>query len=72
MPPLDGAVALVQMHHVARFVAQQLHFDVPRSLDEFLDEHGAIAESSLRLRGSTFEHLSYLLHLPDNAHTCTN
>ena len=34
MAPLDRALALAQVDHVAVLVAQQLDFDVPRALDQ--------------------------------------
>ena len=44
VPPLHRAVALVKMEEVAVQIAQQLHLDVPRAADEFLDEHFSRAE----------------------------
>jgi hypothetical protein len=38
MPPLNGAVALVQMNDIAVTVAENLDFDVTRSLDELLEK----------------------------------
>lgn len=61
VPPLDGAISLVQMYNVASLVSQQLDLDVARSLDELLDEHGAVTESSLGLGGGTLEVLFDIL-----------
>src|SRR5215472_15158258 len=50
---LDGAIALVQMHHLAVAIAEHLHLDVPRLGEIVLDEERARAEGSARpsLRG---------------------
>ena len=39
MPPLDRAVPFKKMDEAAMQVAEQLHLDVPGSLDELLDKH---------------------------------
>ena len=39
MPTLYGAVTFKQMHEVAVFVTQQLHFDMLGTGDELLDKH---------------------------------
>ena len=33
--PLHGAIALAERDHAARTIAENLHLDVPRALDEF-------------------------------------
>ena len=43
--PLDRALALVQIDHVAVRIAQHLDLDVARLLDELLDEHSVVAEA---------------------------
>src|SRR5262245_47763218 len=37
MPPLDRAFALSEMDHIAMPIGEHLDFDMPRSLDEFLN-----------------------------------
>ena len=52
---LHGTVALEQVDGVALRVREELHLDVPRPLEEPLDEYGAIAEGGLRLRDGALE-----------------
>jgi len=49
MPPLQGAFALEQRQQIAVAVADDLHLDVARVLDVFLDQHAIVAEGRLRL-----------------------
>ena len=46
---LNGALALVQVEHVAVLVAEDLDLDVARVVDELLDEHAIVAEARCRL-----------------------
>jgi copper oxidase (laccase) domain-containing protein len=46
VPPLDRAVALEQVHHVAVLVAQHLDLDVARPHDGLLQVHRRVAEGS--------------------------
>ena len=55
MPPLHGAFALAQMHHVAVPVAEDLDLDVARVLDQLLDVDAAIAKCAQRFARSGFE-----------------
>ena len=55
MPPLHRAIALEQVHQVAVLVAEQLHFDVPRPLDELFEEDVGAAEGGQRLALGLFE-----------------
>ncbi len=48
--PLDRALALAEMDDGAVPVAQHLHLDMARRLDETLDEHAVVAEGGARLR----------------------
>ena len=52
MPPLHRAVALEQMHEMSVRVADDLHFDVPRAIDEPLDVQRAVAERRARPRSA--------------------
>ena len=45
VPPLDGALALQEMHDVAVRIAEDLHLDVPWRIDIRLEKYGAVAES---------------------------
>ncbi len=49
VPPLQAALALAEVHHVAVRIGQHLYFDVPRPGDEALDEQRVVAESRPRL-----------------------
>jgi hypothetical protein len=42
--PLQRALALEQVHHVAVVVGKNLYLDVPRTLNEPLDVERAVAE----------------------------
>ena len=55
MPPLDGALALAEMDNVSMFIGQDLHLNVPRVCDQFLNVNLAIAECSQRLAFRRFE-----------------
>ena len=54
MPPLDRALALAEVHHVAVMVADDLELDVARVLEVLLDVDVAVAEGGfgLALRGA--------------------
>ena len=68
---LDGTVAFVEVNDVTGAVAQHLDFDVARTFDELLDEHGAVAECRQRLRRRPPEVLLHLVHFADDAHPAT-
>src|SRR4051812_14631486 len=58
MAPLSGAVALAEGDHFAPPVAEQLHFDVPRALDEPLQKYAALTEILLSERANGLEDLA--------------
>ena len=66
MASLDGAVALVQVHHVAVCVAHDLHFDVARLFHVLFDEDGPVAEGGLGFRVSAIEGLFHILRREKN------
>ena len=49
MAPLDRALALAEVHHVAVVVADDLELDVARVLEVLLDVDVAVAEGGLGL-----------------------
>lgn len=55
MTPLHGTVTLEEMNRVAYGIRQELHFDVPRALEEALDEHGAVTKGGFGLGNSTLK-----------------
>lgn len=57
---LDGAVAFVQMHHVAVRVGEDLDLDVPGFDHRALDEDGRISEGGLRFPGGRLDGLAEL------------
>ena len=65
---LHAAVALEEVDHVARRVGEDLHLDVPRVLDEALDEDGAVAERRGGLGPSPRERRLELARVSDDAH----
>ncbi len=68
---LDGAVPLVQVDDVAVPIGEHLDFDVARPFDQLLDEHGAAAESGLRLAPAAGERLGHRAGGRDPAHAAT-
>lgn len=65
--PLDRAVALEEVNHVAVVVAQDLHLDVARPLDELLDKHPAVPERLLGLVRGANERVLELALTADHA-----
>jgi hypothetical protein len=65
---LHRAVALVQMHHLAVRVGEDLHFDVARSIDHALEEDRPVAERGLRLAAASLERLGHLAGCVDAPH----
>ena len=65
---LDGALALEQVDHGARGVAEDLHLDVPGVGDEPLEEHGAVAERGGRLAACAADRLGQLRRAGDQPH----
>ena len=59
VPPLHGTIPLVQVQQVPVLVGENLHFNVPRSRQKFLQKYRRIAERrpsfALRLFDSRFE-----------------
>src|SRR5690242_9274169 len=48
MPPLNGALPLEEVERVSMIVRKDLHFDVPRPLDQPFDVKRAVAERAKR------------------------
>ena len=68
VPTLHRAVTLEEVDEVAVHIAEQLHLDVPRPLDELLDEHARAAEGGLALPLRAFERHSQLVLAADDPH----
>ena len=49
VPPLQRAVALTQMNHIAMSIGKHLHLDVPRTLNRALQNQVAITKGTLGL-----------------------
>jgi hypothetical protein len=49
MPPLHTTIAFIQIDVISVMVAEDLHFDMSRLLDELLDEHVVVVERLERL-----------------------
>ena len=62
--PLDRALPLEQVDHVAVLVPQHLDLHVPRALDELLDEDPVVAEAGLGLRAHRREAFLHVLAGP--------
>ena len=71
VPALHRAVALEEVHHLARAVGQDLHLDVARVDDRLLDEHGRVAEGALGLAHAGLDRLAQVLGAVDPAHAAT-
>lgn len=72
MATLDGAVTLEQVDAVALSVSEQLNFDVPRALEESLDEDSTIAERGLGLADCTLERILEFLLVADDTHSTSS
>ena len=68
VPPLDRAVALEEVDHVALGVGEDLHLDVPRVDHGLLDEHGRVAERALGLAHAGVDRVLEVLLLVHLAH----
>ncbi len=58
---LDRAFALAEIENIAMLVAQHLDLDMPRILDEFLDEHAVVAKARQPLALGRLESLTHVL-----------
>jgi hypothetical protein len=65
---LHRAIALVEVHHVAVAIAEDLDLDVPRLDDRLLEIHGRVAEGLLRFALCTLERMPELFFFVDEAH----
>ena len=68
MPPLDGALALTEMHDVAVLVGQDLELDVAGMLEVFLDVDVAVPEGGLRLAPRHPQRAAQIRRRSDDAH----
>ena len=68
VPPLDRAVALEEVDHVALAVGEDLHLDVARVDHGLLDEDGRVAEGALGLAHAGLDGLPQVRLLVDPAH----
>jgi hypothetical protein len=60
VPPLDGAIALEQVHQVSVEIAQDLDLDVARPAQELLGEHEVLAEGGARFTPCGLDQLEEL------------
>jgi hypothetical protein len=68
MAPLQRAVAIPQVHRAAAPVAEHLHLDVARVLEQLLDVHARIAERRGRESLRALDTLAQLGLVPRGAH----
>src|SRR6516165_671215 len=68
MPALHGAVALEEVNGAAMIVAEHLHFDVMRSLDEALRVERPVTERRCRLAPGRLNRVGNLARLAHDAH----
>ena len=71
VPPLHGAIALVQVQHVAVLVTQNLHFNVLGTRYVFLKEHCGITKRPISLAASFIEQPLQILGLVYHAHAAS-
>ena len=71
VPPLDRAVALEEVDHVALGVGEDLHLDVPRVDHGLLDEDGRVAERALGLAHAGVDRVLEVLLLVHLAHAAS-
>src|SRR5690606_8357690 len=64
---LDRALALVEMDNVAVLVAEYLYLDVPRLIDELLDEDAVVTEGRDGLCAGAFEAFPGFGRVPGDA-----
>ena len=67
--PLDGTVAVPQLHHAAVLVGHDLELDVLGVEDQFFQIHLAAAKAGHRLAAGLLEQGDELIRLKDPAHT---
>ena len=68
VPALQGAVALAQMHDAALAVADHLHLDVARMVEEALDIDPVVAERGAGLVARHAHGVAQLVLVPDHRH----
>ena len=68
MPPLHRAIALVQMHHAAVTVAEDLHLDVLRVGNVAFEKHRRVAEGAPRFALRFIKQIREIAGLGDDAH----
>ena len=68
---LDRALALEQVDHGARRVAEDLHLDVPGFGHEPLEEHGAVAERGCRLAARAADRRLQVRGVGDQPHAAS-
>mmetsp|Transcript_30197 Transcript_30197/g.81145 ORF Transcript_30197/g.81145 Transcript_30197/m.81145 type:complete len:253 (+) Transcript_30197:1370-2128(+) len=66
--PLDRALALRQVHHVAMLIRDELDFNVPRLLDKLLHEQAIVTKGGKSLVAAHAEALDGLLVAVGDAH----
>jgi len=68
VPPLHGAIALAEMHDVARRVGEHLDLDVPRFDDGPLEDQPSVAERLRSLGGRAAQRAGQRVRICDPAH----
>ena len=66
--PLNGAVALAQVHHIAVAIGQHLHFHMAGPVDEFLHVEAGVAEGRLRFALGRLEEVLELIRTGHQPH----
>jgi len=68
VPPLHGAVALAEVHHIAVRVRKHLELNVPRAGQILFHEHRGGAKGRSRLAAARVQRARQLARGPHDAH----
>ena len=69
--PLDRAVTLKEVNNVPLSIREDLHLDVPRTIQEPLDEYRSVAKSQVGLARGTRERVPELALLSNHTHAAS-
>ena len=71
VPPLQRAVTLTQMNHIAMSIGKHLHLDVPRTLDCSFQNEVTVAKGTFSLGTRQRDRLQQLIRVSNTPHTAT-
>ena len=71
VPPLGRAVALAEMDEITQSVAEDLHLDMARRLDQLFEQQPPVSERALRLALRAFDRRFEAADIVDPAHAAS-